>query len=165
MDYALTIGETEKCVTLEKKDGGYRVAVGDREYIARDVSLSDGVLTFFIGHHSYRAVVSRNSLGTQITISGRDYFLESEDEGDGASKAVHHPGDGSVEAPMPGSVVAVNVKVGDSVKAGDSLVVLESMKMQNEISAPVAGKVKAVHCAKGEQVAFGATLVEIAPGS
>ena len=64
---------------------------------------------------------------------------------------------------MPGSIVAVNAKVGDTVAVGDSLVVLESMKMQNEITAPVAGEVKSVSCSPGDQVAFGAVLVEIKP--
>lgn len=161
MELSLTIGATEKTVRIERRDGSYVVTVGDRRYVAHDVAMADGVLTFFVGNRTLRAVISRNPLGTQITLAGRDYFLAGSEEEAGAAATAHHHGDGTVEAPMPGNVVAVHVKPGDNVAVGDSLVVVESMKMQNEITAPVAGEVKAVNCAKGEQVAFGAVLVEI----
>jgi biotin carboxyl carrier protein len=161
MELSLSIGSTEKKVRVERRDGTYVVTVGDRRYVARDVSMADGVLTFFVGNRTLRALVSRNSLGTQITLAGRDYFLAGRDEEAGVAASAHQHGDGSVEAPMPGNVVAVHVKAGDDVAVGDSLVIVESMKMQNEIAAPVAGKVKAVNCTKGDQVAFGAVLVEI----
>lgn len=66
---------------------------------------------------------------------------------------------------MPGNIVAVNVEPGETVEPGAPLVVLESMKMQNEIISPVAGEVRSVNCAVGDQVSFGAVLVEIEPAS
>jgi biotin carboxyl carrier protein len=165
VELSLTIGKTEKKVRVERRDDSYVVTVGDRRYVARDVSMADGVLTFFVGNRTLRALISRNPLGTQITLAGRDYFLAGGEEESGGGASAHHHGDGTIEAPMPGNVVAVRVKPGDKVAVGDSLVVVESMKMQNEITAPIAGKVKAVHCGKGEQVAFGAVLVEIDAGS
>jgi acetyl/propionyl-CoA carboxylase alpha subunit len=161
VELSLTIGKTEKKILVQREDGGFVVTVGDRRYVARDVSMADGVLTFFIGNRTLRALVSKNQLGTQITLSGRDYFLAGYEEEAGSAAGAHHHGDGTVEAPMPGNIVAVHAKAGDKVAMGDSLVVVESMKMQNEITAPVAGEVKAVNCAPGDQVAFGAVLVEI----
>lgn len=67
-----------------------------------------------------------------------------------------------VSAPMPGTIVSVNVSSGQSVKKGDVLVVLEAMKMENEIKAPVDGTVSSVAVNKGESVDTGATLVTIA---
>ena len=66
-----------------------------------------------------------------------------------------------IAAPMPGTIVSVNVTNGQSVKAGDVLVVLEAMKMENEIKAPSDGTVTSVVVAKGESVDTGATLVTI----
>jgi biotin carboxyl carrier protein len=163
MDLSLTIDKTTKKVRLERKDGGFVVTVNDRPYVASGVSMADGLLTFFIGSRSYRALISKNPLGTQITLQGRDYFLKGHEEEEGGAVGAHHHGDGTVEAPMPGNIVAVKVKPGDTVKNGDSLVIVESMKMQNEITAPIDGKVSAVHCKPGEQVAFAAVLVEIEP--
>ena len=65
----------------------------------------------------------------------------------------------TVSAPMPGTVLKVNVTVGQSVKAGDVLCVLEAMKMENEIKAPVDGKVAQVLATKGANVETGAALV------
>ena len=64
----------------------------------------------------------------------------------------------SVNAPMPGNILDVKVKPGDTVKAGDVLLVLEAMKMENEIMAPAAGTVAAVNVAKGATVNVGDVL-------
>lgn len=66
-----------------------------------------------------------------------------------------------VVAPMPGNILAVNVKDGDSVKAGQVLMVLEAMKMENEIAAPKAGTVAQIIVSKGAVVETGAPLVVI----
>ena len=65
-----------------------------------------------------------------------------------------------VHAPMPGLVLQVLVEAGQEVKAGDGLVVLEAMKMENELRAPAAGTVAAVHCAPGDAVGKNALLLE-----
>jgi biotin carboxyl carrier protein len=71
-------------------------------------------------------------------------------------------GDASLEAPMPGTVVQLRVQPGTAVSAGETLVVLESMKMEISIAAPRDGCVAAVHVAAGDQVERGAVLVELA---
>lgn len=65
----------------------------------------------------------------------------------------------AVEAPMPGSVLQVNVTVGQAVKEGDVLVVLEAMKMENEIKSPKSGTVTQIVATKGATVETGAVLV------
>ena len=66
-----------------------------------------------------------------------------------------------VRAPMPGKIVRVNVANGDSVKQGEAMVVLESMKMENSIASPRDGVVKMVHVAADDSVQHGQTLVEL----
>ena len=66
-----------------------------------------------------------------------------------------------VPAPLPGNVFAIKVKEGDAVKAGDVLIVIEAMKMENEVCAPSDGVVKQIAVSKGAMVATGDTLVVI----
>lgn len=66
-----------------------------------------------------------------------------------------------VSAPMPGTIVSVKVNVGDTVKQGDVLCVLEAMKMENEIMAPADGKVVAVNTSQGATVNTGDALVSL----
>ena len=64
-------------------------------------------------------------------------------------------------APIPGKVVAIKVEVGDQVEPGQSLVVLEAMKMENELAAEQTGKVAAVHAEAGDTVEGGELLIEL----
>ncbi len=66
-----------------------------------------------------------------------------------------------VKAPMPGTILDIKVNVGDSVKAGDVLCILEAMKMENEIMAPKDGKVVAVNTSKGASVNNGDALISL----
>jgi len=80
--------------------------------------------------------------------------------GTGKRKQAAAPGD--VSTSMPGNIVDVLVKEGDTVKAGQAVLITEAMKMETEVQAPIAGTVKAVHVAKGDRVNPGEVLVEIA---
>ncbi len=73
----------------------------------------------------------------------------------------HHAG--CVTTAMPGTIVAVKVKIGDKVKAGDGVLVIEAMKMENEIQAATTGTVVAVHVVKGDSVTPDESLLEIQP--
>lgn len=72
-----------------------------------------------------------------------------------------HRGDAGVMAPMPATVVAINAEVGQGVNEGETVIVLEAMKMELPIKAPRAGRVKAIHCAEGDLVQPGVNLLEI----
>ena len=78
-----------------------------------------------------------------------------------APKASGNAGAIAVKAPMPGNLIKVNVKVGDAVKKGAVLCVLEAMKMENDIMAPADGVVASVEAAKGASVATDAVLVTL----
>jgi biotin carboxyl carrier protein len=71
-------------------------------------------------------------------------------------------GDGRVKAPIPGQIARVLVEVGQAVEAGQPVLVLEAMKMENEIRAPRPGRVSAVHVAAGEAVVLHQLLAEVA---
>ena len=70
---------------------------------------------------------------------------------------------GTVSASMPGKVVTVEVSVGDFVEEGRTILILEAMKMQNEVTAPISGTVSEVHCEDGMSVEANVPLVVITP--
>lgn len=80
-----------------------------------------------------------------------------------AAQSVAVPAGGeSISAPMPGTILSVNVKVGDTVKSGDVLFILEAMKLENEIMAPCNGTVTHVNAVRGASVNSGDVLCVIA---
>ena len=79
----------------------------------------------------------------------------------GQKPRASHPG--HVTAAMPGTVVDVLVSIGQTVKAGDGVLVIEAMKMENEVQAPIAGVVISIFCKKGDAVTPDMALVEIQP--
>jgi 3-methylcrotonyl-CoA carboxylase alpha subunit len=68
---------------------------------------------------------------------------------------------GDITAPMPGKIIKVSVSVGDKVKAGQVLLVMEAMKMEYTLKAPADGKISAINCKAGDQVALGAVLAHV----
>ena len=104
----------------------------------------------------------------KVTVNGTAYMIELEAINDGAPAPAPAPaaapapaGGETVASPMPGTILSVAVKAGDAVKKGDLLVVLEAMKMENEILAPCDGTVASVAVSQGATVESGATLVVI----
>lgn len=77
------------------------------------------------------------------------------------SKPTEKKGAGQIKAPLPGTILEIKVKAGDVVKSGDHLLVMEAMKMENNITADVEGKVTAVKVNPGDSVMEGDVLVEI----
>ena len=103
-----------------------------------------------------------------ITVNGVAYSVSVEETAAGAAPVAAAPaapagaaGAVAVKAPMPGNILDVKVKAGDSVKAGDVLAILEAMKMENEIVAPQDGTVASVNVNKGDTVNSGDTLVSM----
>ena len=103
-----------------------------------------------------------------VTVNGVAYNVTVE-EGTGAAVAsapvaaapaapAGAAGSVTVTAPMPGNILDVKIKAGDSVKAGDTLLILEAMKMENEISAPQDGTIASVNVRKGDVVNSGDLL-------
>ncbi len=168
---------------MDDADGSvYRALVGDRAF---DVTIQDDQLivdgaptdyTFEVLRDGYVSMivdgesvpVSIEPTGPdtmRVTIDGRRTEVEVKDERDllveefglGEDAAAG----GEVRAPMPGLVLEVLVAEGDEVAADQGLLVLEAMKMENELKAPAGGVVRAVHAASGDAVDKEALLIEI----
>ena len=114
----------------------------------------DGVL--------HRAAVVSEPGRIEVRSGGRAYAFATRAA---AAAAKGSASDARVAAPMPGRVLALDVKPGDTVAVGDRLLVLEAMKMEHRLTARLAGTIAALHIAEGDQVSDGTLLVEIAPAT
>ena len=93
-----------------------------------------------------------------VFVDGEVYEFEVQRQGRRKGSA-HH---GTLSAPMPATVIRINVAPGDAVKKGDTLLVLEAMKMELPVRAPADGVVESVSCQTGELVQAGVTLIHLA---
>ncbi len=159
MRYAFQIGTRTHHVTLEEHADGARFVVDGTAYQPKVQSVGKGHYKVTLGGKSYDFTI-RNGLvmegPRQLDLEVRRARPELE-----RSKASGRKADGKVKPPMPGKVVEVKVKEGQTVAAGDVLLVLEAMKMQNDLKAPMAGTIKRVHVSDGANVEAATVLLEI----
>ena len=112
------------------------------------------------------SVDERGSHGFDVLVRGALFHLEAEDERSGRlaqSAKVVASGPQAVEAEMPGKVIKVVFAVGDAVSEGQGVLILEAMKMENEICAPIDGTLTEISVAEGDTVESGAPLFSVEP--
>ena len=115
------------------------------------------VYSMLIDGKSYESYVYETEEGWQVLTRGRQYNLTIEDEREkrlraAAGGGVAESGEFHLKAPMPGLVVAIPVNEGDKVEKGQVILILESMKMQNELKSPKSGTVGRIRVKQGEKV-------------
>jgi acetyl/propionyl-CoA carboxylase alpha subunit len=158
------LGDESHTVLVDEVDGRLSVQVDDDAPVLVDATASGipGLVSMIVDDRPSRAYVSRQGGGYRVVVDGRAFDVVPAGAGRRQRGAVGGASDppGKVTAPLAGVVVDVRVEAGAAFEAGESLVVIEAMKMQNEVQAPHAGKITAVHCAKGGRVEKGELLVE-----
>ncbi|RME88986.1 MAG: biotin/lipoyl-binding protein [Anaerolineae bacterium] len=164
MKYIATTDEKE--IGIEIVDE-HHVRIGDRLIAVDFVALSDQPLySLIVDGKSYEAYIYPEEGGWQVLLMGRLYHVHVEDEREkrlraAAGSKVAETGEFHLKAPMPGLVVSVPVSEGQSVEKGDVLVILESMKMQNELKSPRAGTVSRIRVKPGDSVEQRQTLLSV----
>ncbi|MFN8528300.1 MAG: biotin/lipoyl-containing protein [Anaerolineae bacterium] len=154
-------------VTLERlPDGGFRASIGDEVYLFRAIaSESDPALSLeFDEGERARAAIAVESSGTRwIDVNGEAFTIEAETETTvRRSNRVKAGTKGDLTAQMPGQVREVAVADGETVTRGQTLIVLEAMKMEMRLTAPADGTVRRVLVKVGEIVERGQRLIELA---
>jgi len=141
-----------------------RFRLGGGGEIAADVEMAEpGVYSILIDGRSYEARVEETPTALVVVIDGRRFEIEARDPRRLARKGASGAADGvqAIAAPMPGKIVRVLAAVGDEVSAGQGLLVVEAMKMQNEMKSPRAGKVLSLSAKAGATVTAGEVLATI----
>jgi biotin carboxyl carrier protein len=166
MRWVVRGGGSAHDVEVERLGDHFSVEIDGERHELELVSVDGSVasLRFPSSGRSLQITYHRGSNGSwRITVGQRDFDLEvlTPAEAVQAVGAAGESGPSRLTAPIPGKVVAVKVEVGDGVEPGQPLVVLEAMKMENELAADRTGKVAAIHVAAGDTVEGGELLVEI----
>jgi biotin carboxyl carrier protein len=164
MRYVTTIGEREYLIEILSES---QVAVDGVVYNVDFESLSgQPVHSLLVDNHSYEGSVYPLEEGLQVILRGTLFTVQVEDEREkrlraSLGKGLAEHGEFHLKAPMPGLIVAVPVEDGEEVAKGDVLIILESMKMQNELKSPRAGRISRLRVRPGDSVEQRATLLSV----
>lgn len=151
-------------VVLTRADGAWNCTVDGQPFAFDFAQPDSGTLSLLVQGQSHEIRRDANGQGTEIVIGSRRFLAEVTDPRSlrgRQAKAGGSEGPKKVKAPMPGKVVRILAAEGTAVEAGQGVVVIEAMKMQNELKSPKAGKVTKLLTAEGAAVNAGDTLAII----
>ena len=166
MKFEVRVGTKKRVVELEKDGGAWRVALDGNGVDADVREVEPGAFSVLLNGESHEVRVTPQADGSLTVQSGHDEFA-AEVFDPRAWRGRRHAGveaEGrqQITAPMPGKIVRVLVQAGDTVEAGQGLVVVEAMKMQNEIRSPKSGTVERLLAKKNQPVNAGEVLMIVA---
>jgi biotin carboxyl carrier protein len=163
MEYRYQIGHAIKAVRLERDGDRYRVSIdGAPMREVRVMRVAHGVLELDMGNVKRRAHVACEEQKRYVALGSAVYELQRVERGANRKRHAHaDTGTDSLTAVMPGQVIAVNVREGDEVTQGQTLVILEAMKMELRVTASQAGRVQRVFVMQGQVVERGQLLVDV----
>ncbi len=156
------INSQTKTVSVEREGASFQITIGEQRYTVTAQQVADGEFDLDLDGQRLRAYVARVGSRRYVALAGETWLVEeAQTRRRKRTGAASGAALGGLEATMPGSVLEVPVSEGDEVARGDTLVLLEAMKMELRISAPYAGQVSRVHCEVGQVVERGQVLVEL----
>lgn len=162
MQYTYEYNGQMHSISLEKQpDGTFRAKIGEREIIFTAKMLPDRQWFLQMGRQHLVVTAETEGDTRYIHVGGQAYTLNAVNAPT-KRRSRRGAGGSDLTAQMPGQVREVRVAQGDSVKAGDTLVILEAMKMEIRVTAPADGTVNHLYVKAGDVVERGQRLVEIA---
>jgi biotin carboxyl carrier protein len=158
--FEASVGGRSVRVEVRGREGRYRVTLDGR---VRDVDfLETGrhFVSLLIDGRSHEVALQGNGSGFEVALPGESFEVQLQAAGSGNGTPTRRAPSGPtrVAAPMPGKIVRVLVALGQEVSAGQGLVVMEAMKMENELRAPRGGRVRELGVTEGQAVETGALL-------
>jgi biotin carboxyl carrier protein len=158
-------GEQIRAVELERDGSGWRATLDGRPAAIDAVEIAPNTLSVLIDGQSFEISVTPSTTGKlNLQTGSREFTAEVIDPRAWSGRrhgSVEAEGLQQIVAPMPGKVVRLLVNAGDHVEAGQGLLVVEAMKMQNEIRSPKSGTVERILAKEGQPVNAGEVLASI----
>ena len=162
MRLALAVNGAEKEIDIVAPVPECRFRLGGVERLALVTQVEPGVYSILLDGRVYEACTDRTPRRLVVVVAGERFEVEVRDPRSWSRKSVSgSQGVATLSAPMPGKVIRVLVATGDAVEAGQGVLVVEAMKMQNEIKAPRSGHVVSLVAREGATVAAGEPLATI----
>jgi len=164
MIYEVTLGEKTYRVELTRAGEQWKCRLDGRELPVDIVYGQNGVLSLLLGGKSYEVKQETVGAETNVVVGHERFNASVRDPRSFRSRSrvgAAEQGVMKIKAPMPGKVVRVLAGVGTQVELGQSVIVIEAMKMQNELKAPKNGVVKKINVAEGAAVDAGQALAEV----
>ncbi|MCI0393862.1 MAG: biotin/lipoyl-binding protein [Chloroflexi bacterium] len=167
MKYITTVNSHEYEIEIDRDD---RIIVNGQPYQVDFQQLAEGgILSLLLNNHSIEAIVEEREEAWEVLIFGELYTVNVQDErayrlAKARGTAAPITGEAAITSPMPGLIIAVPVHEGQEVKKGDKVVILESMKMENELRAPRDGLVLRVNVQPGVSVEKDQVLAVVGDG-
>jgi len=163
MQHALIIEEQPHNVALSRSNNGYRLHFDSEEWPCRLQRDNDGSFILTLNDRSERIHAAQYGDDIYIHLDGRSYHLHYRHPLDLLAEQRHGSDEDSVRAPMPGSVIVVHASAGAVVTRGQTILVIESMKMETALAAPRDGVIADVRVTPGETFDRDALLFSLAP--
>ncbi|MFZ1946594.1 MAG: biotin/lipoyl-containing protein [bacterium] len=166
--YARINGETRK-VAIQRKEDIFEITIGDEVFRVDHRDLEGlGSQSLLVNSRCYEASVAPGEAAKLVSISGEKFEIRLLDEitFKAGTPQVHvgHADEEIIRTPMPGVVVAIEVEEGQRIEAGAPVVIVEAMKMQNEIASVAGGTVREILIRQGDAVESNQKLVVVARG-
>ncbi|MGA8430669.1 MAG: biotin/lipoyl-containing protein [Candidatus Sulfotelmatobacter sp.] len=160
MIYDIATGEKKYRLELDRPNGGWSCRLNGRDVEADAVLVRPGVLSLRVDDRSYEVKGEQLGSGWKIWIGEESFDLEVRDPRSlrGHVRTGDESGAKKLTAPMPGKVVRILVAEGSEVEAGAGIIVVEAMKMQNEVKSPKKGKIRRIPVSQGAAVNAGDVL-------
>lgn len=165
MKTQIQIGGRTRVVELEREGRRVRATLDGRPLDADALIVAPGVYSILLGNESFEVRVTPKHDGLHIHSDGEDYVAQAHDPRSWRGRqggTLASEGRQQIVAPMPGKVIRILVAAGEAIEAGKGVLVVEAMKMQNEIRAPKSGTVEKLHVQEGQAVNAGEVLAVIA---
>jgi biotin carboxyl carrier protein len=164
MAFVATLGDQTYTVEIEEIGKSlYRVSVDGNEFLVDGKKTGRTNYSLIVDNRSFEVEVDNAEDEYRVLVDGRSYHVNLVDERrmrvGGGQSALELQGRQKVSVPMPGKVIAVLVSEGDTVEKGQGLVIVEAMKMENEVRSPIAGEIKEIKVKSGDAVEGGAVLL------
>ncbi|MBI5549003.1 MAG: biotin/lipoyl-binding protein [Deltaproteobacteria bacterium] len=157
--------EPEPVEVIETESGETQVAWRGRGWRVKASEVAQGSLSLLVGHRSYRVELEEAGGLVHVQVGEvSERVVVVDERGHRMRRAARHrvlEGRQTVTAPMPGRVARLLVEVGEEVQEGQGLIVVEAMKMENELKSPKAGRVEEIAVEGGQTVEGGTRLVVV----